>query len=68
MIRACSRATATVDFPEPESPVSQRVHPAWPSTFVRSAGVIWLSCQVMLSDLGFGIGFSSIDHNLYRVL
>jgi len=43
-----------VDFPEPESPVSQSVQPWWPRTFVRSAWVIWLLCQVMLSDLGAG--------------
>ncbi len=52
---ACSRATATVDFPEPESPVSQRVQPAWPRIFVRSAWVIWLVCQVMLVGLESGI-------------
>lgn len=58
-MRACSRATATVDLPDPESPVSQRVQPACPRTFARSLWEISLVCQVIFSDFGSGTGCSS---------
>ena len=40
-------ATAIVDLPEPESPVSQTVRPFWPSRRSRSARPMLPACHVM---------------------
>ncbi len=45
--RCCSRAVATVDLPDAERPVSQRVMPRWPRSSARSARERD-GCQVML--------------------
>ena len=45
--RCCSRAVATVDLPEADSPVNQTVKPRWPRNWFRSCRVSD-GCQVIL--------------------
>lgn len=45
--RCCSRAVATVDFPDADKPVNQMVKPRWPRNWLRSCRESD-GCQVML--------------------
>src|SRR5689334_4260809 len=51
-----SSATASVDLPEPDRPVSQIVQPLLPEICSRSALVTTPACHVMLRDFGVLIG------------
>merc|ERR1719149_330295 len=47
---ACSRVYATVDLPEPESPVNHRTHPFWFMAFSLVAESTEPSCHLMLVE------------------